>query len=483
MTAMQSDPFRQHIQSTPNDNAPHESVILFNSAYILPKSTYQNSSWESDAQIAARRAMSKRSSRSYAARVSRTRSRKKELFGRPSKPTLDTSFTKNRGKAPREVYSVGVEPRSGGSVKKSPWLGLSRSGAKGQGLGITRGTPQPEQQTAEYAASANEELKTADSLTPGSKTWIEISPSDRPIPIGISIPSDSISDFSPYQSTRQRSESDTTLVTPSIIITPAAAMKSVWSPDTESEYTPSIYSRGTFLGEPTSSDVPPVPALPANVLKISEGSAGLNLHHDGDRMAPSHTRNGTLDSAGTAFEEMDFEMPRKDRITSTGTVFEEDEVPLRDRNTELSNLSLDTAMVPTPRRSRGWWNFITTPFEFSRANSVWTQGGRNVERTPDVPMVPQRFGQDTDSPATPSAYIWSATEKSPSVSGDARKVFRPLSNVNVSNVLEDSELSGSGSLHMDGIQSHRKVDVSTSGEAIQPVHGGATEEKKCANGG
>lgn len=416
-------PFGQQSRTAPvHEDVRNEPVlVLFNGAYILPSTTYEKAQWESDAQIAARKAMSKRSSRSYAARVSRTRSRKKEILGRPAKPTVDTSFTTHKGNAPRQVYPYENERRNSGSAKKNVWSGLARTGTKSKGLGIMKGTPQPESQAEprDFTAPTSREPKTADTLTPGSRTWLEISPSDRPIPIGISIPSDSLPDFSPYQNTRQRSESDATLVTPSIIITPAAAMKSVWSPDTESEYTPSVYSRATFNAYGPNSDVPPVPALPMGVLASSNGNSSLEMKRGMDEGRSSHTRNDTLDSAGTAFEDVEFDMKQKDRITSTDTYFEEDEVPLHGGPRQASNLSLDTAVVPTPRRSRGWWNVITTPFEFSRANSVWTQNGRNLERTPDIPMMPQRFGQATGSPATPSTYIWSATEKSPSAKGDS----------------------------------------------------------------
>ncbi|KAF2739218.1 hypothetical protein EJ04DRAFT_484747 [Polyplosphaeria fusca] len=366
--------------------------VYFNGAYTLPQTTYREESLVTDAQIAARKAMGRRSSRSYAVRVARARSRKKETFSRPAKPgiTLDTSFARHRGNVPRQLYPQDNDFRINGASKKHTWFGLGRANTKVKGLGITKGTPQPDRQGTEPAPPAittYKDPKTADSLTPGTKPWLEISPSDRPIPIGISVPSDSIADFSPYQSTRQRSESDATLVTPSIIITPAEAMKSVWSPDTESDYTParssSIYSRATFNFHSTVSDAPPVPALPSNLFNPA-GNANSNTTHNVNASA-SHARNDTLDSAGTAFEEDD-EIKRKDRVMSSSTLFEDDETPLRDE----PNLSLDTTASSITRGSHGWWNVITTPFEFSRANSVWTQNGRNAERTPDVPVIPQK---------------------------------------------------------------------------------------------
>ncbi|KAF2118436.1 hypothetical protein BDV96DRAFT_488715 [Lophiotrema nucula] len=456
-----SDNARQELSESGEQHVP----VYFNGTYILPQTTYGKDQWESDAQIAARRAMAKRSSRSYAARVSRARSRKKELLGKPAKPgiTLDTSFTRHRGNEPRQLYPEDVHLKGGNSVKKSAWFGRNKSMLRTKGLGITKGTPLPGRQPEEYVPTVtnlgnvnagsqpNKEPQTAAS-TPGSKTW-EISPSDRPIPIGISIPSDSVPDFSPYQTTRQRSESDATLVTPSIIITPAAAMKSVWSPDTDYASTPgrssSIYSRADLNVHSTAPDAPPVPALPTDLLGTSREHPAAAANQNAEANSVSHARNGTLDSAVTAFEEDD-DLKRKDRITSSATYFEEDETPLRDRRLE-SNLSLDTTVVPTPRRSRGWWNVITTPFEFSRSNSVWTQGGRNPDRTPDVPAVPRRFDEYPGSPATPSTYIWSATERSPSTQGDSplakqmasstdRDVTSPLSARSASPILGTAAL-------------------------------------------
>jgi hypothetical protein len=414
-------PFGSHSQHIPTlqQSHPEPVLVLFNGAYIIPGATSDKPQWQQGAQIAARRAMSKRNSRSYAARVSRTKSRKKEILRRPAKPTLDTSFTKHRGSMPRQVYPESDDTDGSASVRKHTWLGLGRSGTRGKGLGIMKGTPQPEYH------SDSQDPKTADTLTPGSRTWMDISPSDRPIPIGISIPSDSLPDYSPYQSTRKRSESDATLVTPSIIVTPAVAMKSVWSPDTESEYTPSIYSRLTMNTYAADLNAPPVPALPAGIMASSNIFVGTDHSQSSDIGFQTHTRHGTLDSAGTAFEdEEDFDSRRRDRITSTGTVFEEDEMPLRQRPHPRTALTVDTTTVPTPRSPRGWWNVITTPFEFSRRNSVWTQNGQNSARTPDIPVMPAQFDRFPDSPST---YMWSATDKSPSDHGGSPMIPIALS--------------------------------------------------------
>jgi hypothetical protein len=388
----------------------------FNGAFVVPNNMQQQAPTESDAQIAARRAMAKRSSRSFAARLTRNRSRKMEVV-RAAKPgiTVDTSFARHRGDVPHQVYPHENERRSGGSIRKQGWFGLGRSDTKNKGLGIVKGmTPQPGRASEDREASSKEP-KTADSVTAGSKSWQEISPWDRPIPIGITVPSDSVTDFSPYHETRARSGSDATLATPNIIVTPAAAMQSVWSPDTASDYTASsVYSRATHM-PPWATDIPPVPTLPAGVQNMPAQKLSSEAQRDWNYNHPNRARGDTLGSSDTAFEEEQDDI-RKDRIMSTGTVFEEDDTPLREK--KLQTLSIDTSTVPTPRRSQGWWNVITTPFVMSRTNSVWTQGGRNGEKTPDIPMVPAEYGTYRNSPS-PSTYTWSATEKSPSTLGDS----------------------------------------------------------------
>lgn len=393
----------------------------FSGALALPSHRQQQVPTESDAQIAARRAMAKRSSRSFASRITRSRSRKTEAMRAKPGITVDTSFARHRGRVPHQVYPRESE-KSRGSIRKQGWFGLGRSDTANKGLGILKGmTPQPGRQSEDRDGSSREP-KTADPSTAGSKSWQEISPWDRPIQIGLSVPSDSVADYSDYQGTRTRSDSDATLATPSIIITPAAAMKSVWSPDTATDYTPdrasSVYSRATHL-PPWSSDVPPVPSLPPDMQKLSTQNGSSGMQRDWNLASlPSYSRQrtDTLDSNDTAFEEEQDDSARKDRIMSTGTVFEEDDTPLHEK--KLKTLSLDTSIVPTPRRSQGWWNVITTPFVMSRRNSTWTQNGQSGEKTPSIPMVPPEYGTWRSS-ISQSTYMWSATERSPSTNGNS----------------------------------------------------------------
>jgi hypothetical protein len=371
--------------------------------------------WDSGTQNAVRRAITKRSSRSYSARMSRQKSRKRDMFGRQGKPgiTVDTSFTRHKGSQPHQVYPQD-EVRSGGSIRKQSWFSTGRASTRNKGLGITKGTPQPGQTHRAKPSVDQSDLLTAISMAPGSNAWNEISPWDRRIPIGISVPTDSVSDFSSFNGARLRSGSDATLVTPNIVITPAEALKSVWSPDTpftESDYTPSMYSRYTFNAHSTDPSAPPVPALPAGMTSAS-GIHVMPRPQGEPASAPNHNRNDTLDSNGTAFEEDD-DLKRNQRIMSTGTVFEEDETPLRERHLDAP-IAIDTSLVPTPRRSQGWWNVITTPFVATPNSAIFPPARREEEGAPAVPSVPGGYGVRRDvSPANSHAAVFDSTPRIP----------------------------------------------------------------------
>ncbi|KAH8732701.1 hypothetical protein GQ44DRAFT_744992 [Phaeosphaeriaceae sp. PMI808] len=330
-------------------------LVHFNEQFDSPnddRSAQGNRPWENETQGTARRTLTKRSSRSHLARMSRHKSRKRDLFTKQVKPgiTVDTSFTRHRGREPHEVFPED-DLRSGGSIRKQSWFSAGRSSAKNKGLGITKGTPQPENTRRANASVGQSDIMTAISLTPGSKTWQEISPWDRRIPIGISVPTDSVSDFSSFNGARVRSGSEATLVTPNIVITPAEAMKSV-----------------------------------------------IPRSHGAVAVASSHNRNDTLDSNGTAFEEEEIDSKQNNRIMSTGTVFEEDETPLRER-TDEAPIAIDTTLTPSQRLSNGWWNIITTPFVTTPNTAVFPPAGQSQRATPAMPSLPATYLANQEPPS------------------------------------------------------------------------------------
>ncbi|KAJ4383031.1 hypothetical protein N0V86_002259 [Didymella sp. IMI 355093] len=413
-TRFGAQPPAQHgFDSTQRSDHDDQIVIHLNGHFdgtiALPKATQEREAWDGEVQVSARRAGSKRSSRSFTSRVSRQKSRRRELLGRQAK--LDTSFARHKGDTPHQVFPEN-DGYSYGNARKS-WFSVGRSSTKFKGLGITKGTPQPGFSHRRISSMEHEPV-TADSLAPapGTATWNEISPWDRPIPIGITVPTDSVSDFSPYQGNRQRSGSDTTLVTPSIVITPAMPMQSVWSPDTpytESDYTPSVYSRNTFGGQLMDHNVPPVPALPLGLFSSAATTGNVTSVPD----SPTHNRNDTLESNETAFEEDDLDAQRKNRVMSSDTFFEEDDTPLRERTVKTS-LMVDTSLLPTPRRSQGWWNVITTPFVTTPLTATWPKDDQHIPRTPDVPTLPLQYSQSKKALSVLPAEKW-ATDERPSL--------------------------------------------------------------------
>ncbi|KAF7545486.1 hypothetical protein G7Z17_g9124 [Cylindrodendrum hubeiense] len=188
-----------------------------------------------------------------------------------------------------------------------------------------------------------------------------LSPQDRPIVIGISLPSDEMTDrdmtdreMSPQTATtvhtpfdlyqRMNIFSDPPALKP---FQPAGAptqqhQQSVWSPDTPTpdtassfspvRYTSSIYSHAPTpgVGPGPFNDVPPVPAVPANF-----------------RKAP-HQRLISLDAA----EESESGTPC--------TLFEEDGTssPHKQAKGKLSAITPDSAAS----KSHGWWDHVVTPF-------------------------------------------------------------------------------------------------------------------------
>ncbi|KAL8994002.1 MAG: hypothetical protein Q9169_005917 [Polycauliona sp. 2 TL-2023] len=204
-----------------------------------------------------------------------------------------------------------------------------------------------------------------------------LSPSDRPIVIGISVPSDKLEQhtvspavgptpisISSQQFGRVRRPSDT----PSIMVTPAIVER---SGSTELE-TPierarrripsSVYSRATNArGTPKQINIPPMPTAVRRSLSLSNN----------------------------------FEPSRPPNTFSTYTMFDEEDSPKEDTYTRrfsgesqlrvLKRSSTDS--VATKHRSQGWWNHIVSPF-LPRPGSVpWRSGSRDNEPIPDLPLL------------------------------------------------------------------------------------------------
>lgn len=180
-----------------------------------------------------------------------------------------------------------------------------------------------------------------------------LSPEDRPIMIGITLPSGEMDGCE--VPTPQPAAVNTT-GPPTIRIessAPAGQLVSVWSPDTPTPDTStnnifrpasSVYSQATALNsQPTGGNVPPVPALPSTYKKNPHQRL-ISLEMGGS--------NGDDDDTGTPC-----------------TLFEEDGMATPQSQTPMAKGSARTPSS-AESRSRGWWDHVVTPFIDKRLTFV-----------------------------------------------------------------------------------------------------------------
>ncbi|KAL8849775.1 MAG: hypothetical protein Q9221_005258 [Calogaya cf. arnoldii] len=222
-----------------------------------------------------------------------------------------------------------------------------------------------------------------------------LSPSDRPIVIGFSVPSDKLEQhtvspnvgptpisISSRQFGRDRRPSEA----PSIVVTSAKAESSK-SAELDASFErigrrgpSSVYSRATNArGTLKQTDIPPMPTAPQRSLSSSSN----------------------------------FQPSRPPNTFSTYTMFDEDDISkegTRDRRfsgeSQLRILKRSsTDSVATRHRSQGWWNHIVSPF-FPKPGTVpWRSGSRDTESVPDLPLmanIEQQSKSRTSSMATRS---------------------------------------------------------------------------------
>jgi hypothetical protein len=215
----------------------------------------------------------------------------------------------------------------------------------------------------------------------GSSKGNELSPSDRPIMIGITIPSQDLADHASPQSKSQSAKSDGTPATPAIVITPAKEDGPWSTPEyDDGEYrrpASSIYSQATpYVGALVElQDVPPVPSIPQKHVKDKPSG----------RMDGRGSNDPNLEEFGLS--------RRKEQGMSTDTLFEEDDSPqvitrARSDSTDsqqgiLRRSSLDTAT--TRHQSRGWWNLMLSPL-LTRSNTLASRKSPTLDS--DTPQVP-----------------------------------------------------------------------------------------------
>lgn len=213
------------------------------------------------------------------------------------------------------------------------------------------------------------------SLRRSSTKITELSPSDAPIMIGISIPSAKLAEHSispdagpvGLSAHRYPSERDAP-GTPTIIVTPAKDGEP-WSSDSyqvRRAAVSSIYSQAFQHGRGVAQprDIPPLP-VPSQTSFPSKYNPPTN---------PFDDETGNVSPS---------------RIVSSCTVFDEDEIRGRPDSGEsqlriLKRTSTDT--IATRHRSEGWWNHILSPFA-TRANTMMLKVGTSEAGSP-VPALP-----------------------------------------------------------------------------------------------
>ncbi|KAG2420277.1 hypothetical protein HFD88_005078 [Aspergillus terreus] len=219
----------------------------------------------------------------------------------------------------------------------------------------------------------------------------DLSPSDRPIMIGFSMPRDD--ETPPHQhqaqSHKDRSKeldsagSQPTPLTPSIIVTPARD-DNFWPDFSQIHHHPratsSIYSQPTPLLESRESGIPPVPAIPA------QHAAAKN-----EILSPATPNRQSALST------------RKLRAYSTGTVFEEDEhwrpaTRSRSYSSESAKRAFDRlsalgtrgggrlSVVSDSNRpvSQGWWTYLLSPL-LDRSNTFSSRKTPTEATRPPLP--------------------------------------------------------------------------------------------------
>lgn len=198
---------------------------------------------------------------------------------------------------------------------------------------------------------------------PSGKRRDELSPSDRPMMIGYTVPFDKSSD-SQKDSPKEpdSAESHAAPTTPSIVVTPAKE-GAYWSRSSADYRRPrsSVYSQPTPLFDSAEMNIPPVPALPE--LPASDRSPDLAT---------------------------------RKRSQSTGTVFEEDANPWLGRRSrsyseDYIKRASDVSLV-SKRQSQGWWTYLLSPL-LDRSNTV---ASRQTPETAERPSTPSTSSDTTE---------------------------------------------------------------------------------------
>ena len=231
------------------------------------------------------------------------------------------------------------------------------------------------------------------SLRRSNSKAMEISPSDRTLVIGISIPSSKLSEYatSPesaavgsqdsmkdlYGGHRHNQTIPDTFSVPGHTATSRLAVPDTAAPWKRRRAASSVYSQATLYARGVSvmADVPPMPPLPLPTTRHA------HEHY------PSDDEDGKLVSRVTSWETKFDEEEKQQRISYPRPYSGDSRVKMINRS------SIDT--TATRHRSQGWWNHILSPF-LTRSNTLLTKHSPTDEE--DRPPMPHISQQSKDYP-------------------------------------------------------------------------------------
>lgn len=323
----------------------------------------------------------------------------------------------NRNKSSVGTMKSDLELRNHTEVEKNQGDSATR-GTEGLGLHSLENPPTYDASVSMHSRSGVNYLK------PSSTKLTELSPSDGPIVIGISVPSAKLAEHAISPDAGPTPITTATYITdqyfpetPTIVVTPAKYQGSWHFPLDDPTLRgrgrqrppSSLYSQAIEPGGYTTEDrgIPPLPAS-------SDG--------------PFRSKNAIPTKPAQNIDAM----IGRERPESTCTVFDEDDNPVAPIHEErpgsgesrlriLNRSSLDT--IAAKHRSQGWWNYIVSPF-IPRSNTT-SFGGWAARAASPVPALPSP-GQgginpraqpvSSPSPVTPLSILDSETAEKDSTS-------------------------------------------------------------------
>ncbi len=340
----------------------------------------------------------------------RNRMRRKESKNAgPGAVSLSEIKTPVDGKAYRDFKTHKRNKGSGGRtmrpdgelrLREESGRRIEKHSAAGLGL---EGLENPPANNSLHPGRDNLRVNSPGQSSTDSTRITELSPSDRPIMIGIAIPSAKLAEHSMSPEVSLSGSNNLNNhhygtdrdppATPTIIVTPAADA-GTWPSDPYEQIQIQYRHRAASEGSPHAfyhsrgaEDVPPIPARPRAFPQNS-----IHPFDNGERKES------------------------QPRVVSSCTIFDEDDIKVRPYSGEsqlriLKRSSMDT--IATRHRSQGWWNHILSPF-MTRTNTMMFKVGSPEVGDP-VPALPTANQEGT---TLRGQYIKDADRISPREPGD-----------------------------------------------------------------